>query len=204
MIYMRIDQIMLREMVGPEAVGIYSAALRLSEVWYMIPMIIVGSLFPTIIESKKKSEALYLERIQQLLNLMVTIALVIASGVTFSANCLILLLFGPLYATSAQVLMVHIWAGLFVSMGVVGGKWYLIENLQRLSLFRTSAGAVINLILNFLLIPAYGPVGAAITTVISYGFAAYLLDLTSSRTRLIFIFKTRAIVLGPIQLLKGK
>src|SRR3989442_528209 len=62
-VYMRIDQVMLGEMKGAEAVGIYSAAVKLSEVWYFIPMAIVSSVFPSIIEAKKLSEKLYYDRI---------------------------------------------------------------------------------------------------------------------------------------------
>ena len=39
MVYMKIDQIMLGQILGDESVGIYSAALRISEIWYFIPMI---------------------------------------------------------------------------------------------------------------------------------------------------------------------
>jgi O-antigen/teichoic acid export membrane protein len=57
MIYMRVDQLMLKEMAGAEAVGIYSAALRISEAWYTVPTLVTASLFPSIIESKRHSEA---------------------------------------------------------------------------------------------------------------------------------------------------
>ena len=50
MVYMRIDQIMLGQMLGSEAVGIYSAAVRISEVWYFIPMAIAASVFPSVIK----------------------------------------------------------------------------------------------------------------------------------------------------------
>ncbi len=59
MIYMRIDQVMIQNMLGSEATGIYSAAVRISEAWYFIPMVITSSLFPAIINSKKHSENLY-------------------------------------------------------------------------------------------------------------------------------------------------
>jgi O-antigen/teichoic acid export membrane protein len=59
MIYMKIDQIMLGQMVGDEAVGIYSAAVRISEVWYFVPIAIVASVFPAILEAKKRSETQY-------------------------------------------------------------------------------------------------------------------------------------------------
>ena len=50
MLYMRVDQIMLASLLNQEAVGIYSAAVRISEIWYVFPAVIVGSVFPRIIK----------------------------------------------------------------------------------------------------------------------------------------------------------
>jgi PST family polysaccharide transporter len=71
MVYMKIDQIMIGEMLGEKAVGQYAAAARISEAWYFIPMVISGSLFPAIIKAKEQSEKLYYERLQKLYDLRV-------------------------------------------------------------------------------------------------------------------------------------
>ena len=83
MIYMRIDQIMLGEMINDYAVGTYSAALKLSEVWYFIPGIICSSFFPSIIEAKKISEITYHRRMQKLYDMLFFISVGIALFVTF-------------------------------------------------------------------------------------------------------------------------
>ncbi len=70
-IYMKIDQVMIKEMLDSEAVGQYAAAVRLSEAWYFIPMVITSSLFPAIINAKKQSEEMYYARLQRLYDLMV-------------------------------------------------------------------------------------------------------------------------------------
>ncbi|MGC3982203.1 MAG: flippase [Steroidobacteraceae bacterium] len=202
MIYMRIDQVMLGKMVGEGAVGIYSAALRISEIWYMIPQVIVVSLFPAIIEAKKNDEDLYKKRMQRLLNLMALLSLAISIIMTFLADPLVLLLFGNGYAEAGGVLKIHIWASVFVFFGVAGSNWYLAENLQRLSLYRTVAGGVLNVLLNLVLIPKYGVIGAALATVVGQGMAAYLMDASSVRSRSLFFAKTRAIV-SPFLVLKG-
>lgn len=66
MVYMKIDQVILGEMIDNKAVGIYSAAIRISEVWYFIPMAIVSSVSPSIIRVKKENEGLYYLRLQKL------------------------------------------------------------------------------------------------------------------------------------------
>lgn len=192
MIYMRIDQIMLGQMIGDEAVGIYSAAARISEVWYFIPMAIVASVFPAILEAKKRSEAEYYARLQKLYDLMVWVSVSVALPMTFLATPLVMLLFGETYAAAGTVLAIHIWASIFVFLGVASGKWFLTENRQLLSLQRTVLGAIANIALNLWLIPLYGAVGAAIATVISQSIAAWLFDPLQVVSRPMFFMKLRA------------
>lgn len=168
MVYMRIDQIMLGQMLGDKAVGIYTAAVRISELWYFIPMAIVASVFPAIIEAKKNNQSVYYRRFQTLYDLMVLLALVVALPMTFLSGWVVSLLFGYQYAEAGPVLAVHIWAGIFVALGVASSQWLLVEKLQLQVLYQTVLGAIINIILNYALIPRLGVVGAATATVLAY------------------------------------
>ena len=189
MIYMRIDQIMIKEMLGEREVGLYSAAVRISELWYFIPSIITSSLFPSIINAKKISEKLYYTRLQRLYTLMVWLAIAIALPVTFWSDWLVILLYGEAYREAGFVLMIHIWAGVFVFLGVASESWLISENLQRISFYRAFLGAGINVILNFVLIPIYGLIGAAIATVIAQAMAVFVFDSLSKKTRIVFFMK---------------
>lgn len=173
-IYMKIDQVMIKEMLDSEAVGQYSAAVRLSEAWYFIPTVIASSLFPAIINAKKVSEELYYARLQKLYNLMVWIGIAIALPMTFLSDWVVNLLYGQQYNEAGSVLMIHIWSGIFIFLGVASAKWFINENLQHLALIRTLTGATLNVILNYYLIPIYGVVGSAWATLISYMFANFL------------------------------
>ncbi|HIC47116.1 flippase, partial [Methylophaga sp.] len=168
MVYMRIDQVMLGQMLNNEAVGIYSAAVKISEMWYFVPIAIVASVYPAIISSKEKSESLYQQRMQNLYDLMVYISVFVALIVTFSADWIVISLFGDAYSESGFVLAVHIWIGLFVSLGVASSKWFLLENLSKLIFYRTLYGALLNVLLNLVLIPSFGIKGCLIATLISY------------------------------------
>lgn len=195
MIYMRIDQIMLGQMLNDKAVGIYTAAIRISEVWYFIPMAIVGSVFPTLLEAKKTSEALYLEKFQKLYDILVILALVIAIPVTFLANQIVEALFGHEYLEAGTILAIHIWTALFVFLGVASGKWFLAENRQILAFQRVFLGMVVNIALNLLWIPQYGGIGAAVATLISQAVAALLIDVIHKETRVMFRMKLKACLL---------
>ena len=194
-IYMKIDQVMIKEMLDSEAVGQYAVAVRLSEAWYFIPVVISASFFPAIINAKKVSEELYYERLQKLYDLMVWMAIAIAVPMTFMSDWIIKLLYGSQYSEAGSVLMIHIWAGVFVFLGVASSKWFITENLQKLSFYRTLSGAIINVILNFVLIPKYSIQGVAIATLISQSVAAYIFDLFNSQTKDMFYMKTKSIFL---------
>ncbi len=193
MVYMKIDQIMLGQMLGDDAVGIYSAAVRISEVWYFIPMMIAASVFPAILEAKKRDEAQYLQRLQRLYDLMVWLSVAIALPMTFLSTPIVLALFGSAYAESGPVLAVHIWASVFVFLGVASSQWFVAENQQILSLQRTLLGAVINVILNFILIPHLGPLGAAVATVVAYAIVTFLSDAAQAETREMFAMKLNSL-----------
>ncbi len=201
-IYMKIDQVMIKEMIDSEAVGQYAAAVRISEAWYFIPMVISSSLFPAIIRAKEISEALYYERLQKLYDLMVWMAIAIALPMTFLSEWVIRVLYGDAYHEAGGVLMVHIWAGVFVFLGVASGKWYVSENLQKLSFYRTFMGAIVNIGLNFLLIPKYSIYGAAVATLVSQIIAAYFFDLFDKRTRILFFSKTKSLCLVKLGMCK--
>ena len=82
---------------------------------------------------------------------------------------------------------------MFVFLGTASGSYFIIENLQMKSFTRTALGAVLNIILNLILIPRYSAIGAAVATLISQFFASYVFDLLSSKTRILFMMKTRSI-----------
>jgi len=191
-IYMKIDQVMIKEMLNADAVGQYAAAVRLSEAWYFIPMVIANSVFPAIINAKKISEELYLQRLQRLYTLMVWMAIGIALPVTFLSNWLINLLYGPEYQKAAGVLMVHVWAGVFVFLGVAFSKYLTSENLVIKSFYRTAIGAVANVLLNFLLIPLFGILGAAVATLLGQLISNMVYDVFDKELRAHLLLKLSA------------
>ncbi len=201
MIYMRIDQIMIKEMLGDYEVGIYSAAVKLSEAFYFIPVLLTASVFPAIINARKESAALYQKRMQRLYTFLIWVAIIVALPMTLLSKWLIMLLYGEAYLPAGQVLMIHIWAAIFVFMGVAFSKYLLAENLQTIAFQRTLLGAIANVCLNFILIPKYGLKGAATATLLAQFMANYMYDFFDKRLHNQLRFKTQAIFL-PFKTLK--
>jgi O-antigen/teichoic acid export membrane protein len=174
-------------------VGLYSVAVRLSEVWYFIPILISSSLFPAILNAKKVSKYLYYRRLQRLYTLVIYLSLILSFSIMIFAGPLINFLYGVEYIGSVLILQVYVWSTIFVSLGVVSGQWYLSENLQILAFLRTFLGFLLNIVLNFFLIKKIGVSGAAISTLISYSFAGYFFDLFNKKTMKTFILKTKSL-----------
>jgi len=193
-LYMRVDQIMIQNMIDSRAVGNYAVAVKLSEVFYFFPGIIVNSLFPSVITAKKMSDKLYYERFKFLFMLVFVICLISDLIIVVFGKDIIDLLYGEKYLDASKVLIIHIWTGIFVSLGLVSGKWYIIENLENYLFFRTVLGLILNIILNLFLIPILNIEGAAIATLISQIFVGYFFDLFFSKTQKLFFIKTQALL----------
>ncbi len=181
-IYLKIDQVMLTQMVSAQENGIYAVASRLSEVWYFFPTALVASFFPSLLKTKEVSEVKYQVKLQRLCDYLFFGALFIAIVISLSAEYLVTFLYGKEYMEAGVILTFHIWAGLFVFMRALLSKWLLAENLVFFSLVTHGTGAIINVGLNYYLIPLYQGQGAAIATVVSYAFASYIVLMFHSST----------------------
>ena len=192
-VYMKIDQVMIKEMLGAKEVGLYAAAVKLSEAWYFIPMAITSSLLPAIINAKVYQKEVYYQRLQKLYDLMVWIAIAIALPTTFLSTLVVEFLYGKEYLGSSSVLIIHIWTAVFVFLGVASSKYLLAENFIKKTFYRTFIGALLNVIMNYYLIGIIGIQGAAISTLVSHFFAAYFYDILDKDLRIMFIMKTKSL-----------
>ncbi len=192
-IYMKIDQVMIKEFLGNGEVGQYSAAVRLSEAWYFIPTIICSSLFPAIINAKLKDDTLYKDRLQRLYNLMVVLGVVIILPVLMLSDWMINLLYGVAFQRSAAVLNIHILGSVFVFLGVANQKWFISENYQAYNIICLGAGMLANIVLNVIMIPKMGIMGAAYATLISQFIASVLAPAFFKKTRNSFYMMLKAL-----------
>ena len=183
LIYMRVDQVMIGNSLGDTSVGIFSAASRLCEVWYFIPMVISSSIFPILLGMKADSQLNYEYWLQRLYDFMVVISVVVAIFVTIFSTLIIDLLYGPEYAESAKVLAVMIWSGVFVSLGVARGKWMITEGLQHIGWFYAVAALLMNVVCNYIFIDVIGVVGSALASLMAQLTSVILAPALHPKTR---------------------
>jgi O-antigen/teichoic acid export membrane protein len=197
-IYLKIDQVMLRWLADPAEVGLYAVAARLSEALYFMPAAIVASVFPKLIELKERDPERMNLRLQQLFDGLALLGLLVAVAITLAAPYLVALFFGEDYAGSSPILVIHTWAAVFIFMRAALSRWILIENVLRFSLLTQGLGALSNVVMNYMLIPRLGGEGAAWATLVSYAIASFLAVFLYPRTRPVFWMMSRAL-LAPVR-----
>ncbi len=165
---LKIDQVMVKFFLDETAVGIYAVAVKLSEVWYFIPGIICSSVFPAIINAKKTNDDLYKKRLKRLYIFLGSTAFLIAIPITFLAPLIIKVLFGEAYLAATLVLQIYVWSGIGFFLGIGINRYFMTEDNLKPIFYYSLLAVIINVGLNFILIPKIGLTGAAWATLISY------------------------------------
>lgn len=194
-LYMRIDQVMLGQLLSDEMLGIFSAAVRISESWYLIPMAIAVAVAPVLTAAHQESEEQYNRKLVLLIRAVLLASIVIGGLLAFWSDAVVGLLYGDKYDTAGSVLVIHAWAGIFAGLGVATGPWFVNAGLLKYRMVHTLAGAGANVALNYYLIPRFGVQGAAVSTLISYSLAAFWLNALNKRTIPIFQLQLRALLM---------
>lgn len=192
-VYTKIDQVMIGQMIGDEAVGFYSSASKLSEVANFLPTIITFSVVPAILAIKEKNRKLYDIRFQQLYYFLTTMMVFMAIAVTFFSDSIIFLLYGEGYIESSKVLAIHFWIIVFTSLAVISGRYLINDGLQKFTMKRHLLGVAVNIPLNYIVIPIHGIEGAAVASLIALILSNYVFDFFSAKTRFIFYQKTKSL-----------
>lgn len=182
-IYLKVDQLMIKELLDYNELGYYSVAVRMSEATYFLPTIIVSTFFPKMaafaINDKKKFE----EKFKRLVSVLIYASLTTSFLCSILSPLIIKFCFGEQYNNSIEILKIHFWSLVFVSLGTLMSRYYIINGLQKYVLLNTTVGCVINILLNLLLIPELNGLGAAITTLISYSISSFILVFCFKETR---------------------
>ena len=182
-IYLKIDIVMIGSMAGTEQAGIYAAASRLSELWYVFPATLAARYYPDMIRAHQQGLSPYYLKLRRFALLFFAAACSIALVMTLIAPWIISLLFGAGFVAAVEVLQIHVWAGCFIFVRYLISQHLLITEQEPLSLASHVIGALLNVGLNIWLIPKMGIVGAAWATLISYAFASFFFLFLFKSTR---------------------
>jgi len=190
----RIDQVMLGEMLGDAEVGQYSVAMRLIETFSFAPMIIYSSVAPTVAQAKLEGENVYLERLTNIYRLMFIIFVLTALPIYIFSDTIVRLLYGDAYRQAGVLLSLFALRPLFANFGVARSLFITNENMFKHALMAAITGCLVNVGLNYWLIPLYRSAGAIIATMFSFLVTVFLFDLLSARARVNLRIMIRAML----------
>ena len=192
LVYRRCDLLMITAQLDTRAAGLYSAAVKLSELGCIPPMIIFNAWFPRLTRLHATEPARYQTEMARFFRIVTWLSVAFAAGGTVASPWLVRWLFGPAFANAAAPFAIHVWTTVFIAQGIVRSMWLLLENKMVAGLLLAVAGAVTNLALNALLISRLGPNGAALSAVIALALNLAVFTAISRHTRPAWVLGWRA------------
>jgi O-antigen/teichoic acid export membrane protein len=195
LIYARIDQVMIKEMLGEHSVGIYSVAYQLYEAPLFIALLVSKSVYPLIVKYYQSNKIRLFDIYLKLSSYMTLLSyIIVIIFLVFSEN-IILILYGEKYYESANVL-------LFLSFGLIPmfnaflrSSYIIISGNQKIILYTTLFSAITNILLNIYFIRNFGVIGATYATVMTQLLSLLFLNAVFMSTRKIFVIQIKALLL---------
>ncbi|MGP4957337.1 flippase [Pseudomonas helleri] len=175
--YMRIDQLMIKEILGEKELGIYAAVLPFATMWQFIPMTLSASLAPLVARRKSESEQAYMALLIKIFRTYAIIGWIVCIPTIILSSLLINSLLGAEYSSGSTALSIYTLTNVFINLGLAQTLWLINEGKSKLSMYKTIIGAIICITGNLLLIPKVGITGVAITAVAAQFGSAVLANL---------------------------
>jgi len=193
-LYMKIDQLMIKNLIGTRELGIYSSAVRLYDGFTSIIFTLTVSLLPIIIKFKSKSKEEYKAILIKMFTYIFWGCISVALGVTFFSSFIIKLLYGEEYIEAGNILAIVFWSIGFVAFGSLSSRYFIVEKMENKILIRTLVSVICNVSLNVVLIPEFGIIGAAIATLIALVVGNYGVDYFDKDLKMLLQIKNRALL----------
>lgn len=166
-IYGQTDKIMLKQMMGAEEIGFYSTAVTLCNMWCFVLTAIIDSAYPAIMEAYKHDEAVFVKRNKQLYAIVFYLSVFVSAMYVIFSELIIHIMYGEAYMAAVAPLRIITWYTAFSYLGVARNAWIVSKQKQKHLIYIYVSAAVINVILNWVLIPVWGASGAALASLIA-------------------------------------
>ncbi|MHB1537095.1 MAG: flippase [Solirubrobacteraceae bacterium] len=165
--YARIDQVMVFEMVGSGAAGLYGSVYNVLEQAHFVPISILTTVAPVIAAAWPQDTRRLLRAVRLASELIAVASFGALAFTIVAAKDLVRLVFGTSFVGAAPALPILAGAFVFICYGYLTDNVLLVIGMQRRMLWITLGALIVNVVGNLLLIPPLGFVGAAWMTLIT-------------------------------------
>lgn len=166
-IYGQTDRLMLKQMLDESSVGYYTIAATVSTMWVFILAAIIDSIVPTIMRLHKNDYCAFERKNCQLYSIVFYASMGVSLLITIFADFIIRLMYGEAFVPSASVLKIVTWYTAFSYLGVARNAWIVCENNQKYLKYMYFGAAVLNVLMNYFMIPVWGAEGAAMASLLT-------------------------------------
>ena len=176
------DRYVLLHYHGSAAIGLYAAASRITAaLGFAVGIFLETWQYAALRENEARRGALY----ARIYDMLLPVVIMGAVGLLLVSPLLVSLLYAPEYREAVAFIPFLTLAALFSALASFFSSIYTVALRSGATLFTALIGAVLNLLLNFWLIPSKGAVGAALATLAAYA-AIFAIRLLHSRKYLKF------------------
>ena len=166
-IYYSIDVVMLTNLIGDYATGIYNATYKLISILTMFNGIYAAVIFPVMSKFFKNDKKLLVISYEKSIKYLMLILIPIAVATMFYSLDIVQLIYGFEYSNASSVLSILIWTVCLLSISAAGNTLLNASHKEVTVTKIYAIAAVFNIVLNLFMIPYLSYDGAAITTVLS-------------------------------------
>ena len=147
-LYSKIDQIMLKQMLDTYSVGLYTAALTIAGLWGMIPSAFIQSVSPILYKNAEENRGMFYKRLRQSYAGIWLLNICWSLGVSIFSYWVIYLLYGKAYLGARGALVIVVWYTGITSIGSLTQVYLATENKNKYVNYFALAGLVTDVVLN--------------------------------------------------------
>jgi PST family polysaccharide transporter len=199
-LYVRCERLLVLDFLGRHAVGVYYASVTVTDMWNYLPILLLNSVYPVLVEARGRDPDRYQRRLQLTFDLVTGAGYAVAVAVGLTASLVIGLIFGVKYSEAGPILVIHACTAPLVFSGSVRAYYFLLESRTVYHTASAAIGIAVNVSSALWLLPRYGVVGAAMAAWLGYLSSGFLSSVLFAPLRPCATLQARAFLL-PLRVL---
>lgn len=195
-IYQRIDQVMIGNMLNKAEVGYFATAGKFVDLIIFLPTVLVQTVTPMLIREKEGYPETYEAKKRTFVSIVTWTSVIISLTFSILAYWLITYTYGEKYSPAIPVLQIMAFKAVGMALSASGGQIIIMERIQKWAFIRNIMGCVLCIALNYFLIPKYGIIGSASVTIVTVIFTGCFANVFIPRYHKVMKIQLYAIFVG--------